>query len=567
MAQNNNELPSVEEIEYDENGIGDVIVISNSEELLSFILDILDFGDNVESEEELEYNNSYRILSSLLKKLLVITIVIEGKYVDRIYRDSYYMHFSCKHKKYSRFCKRLFLFAGNVFENETVNRFSDLDVNKLQKQLVGTVVIRPLKEGKIGRTLINPYFVLEEKDVFLRYAKYSATIYGMRLQINAFPFSMQDGETTTCAEITILNLMDYFSRKYPEYKSILPSEIAQITEASGYERNLPTRGLGYPVITKVFSEAGFFPRLYNMSLFVDMSQFKRVMHYYIESGIPVAVGVKVDEKTRHSIVCIGHGKVQYDKLGDKIYAVYDTEDDNYIWIIDSSDLCNQYIIMDDGRRPYEICEWRGKAQEGNASSKNMLGDYEPDNLMVPLYKRMFLEAQDAYDICTSVLASSKVGIQRIIPELGKQDNPVIIRLFMCSSRNYKQRRVTNFGLTNKEVCERYAELLLPRFVWVCEIYDRQNYCEGKAIGEIVIDATASPQDGIRSVILYHYPYYILVCQRNMKVLFDRDAELEKVRKWEPFRGYDHNLFPPEIMKRKEYKQCIGAIIQDGSMQI
>lgn len=41
---------------------------------------------------------------------------------------------------------------------------------------------------------------------------------------------MQDGETTTCAEVTILNLMDYFGKKYCEYRSILPSDIVSIVE-------------------------------------------------------------------------------------------------------------------------------------------------------------------------------------------------------------------------------------------------------------------------------------------------------------------------------------------------
>ena len=108
----------------------------------------------------------------------------------------------------------MFIFKGDVFENAGDRAFSELDVLKLQKRFIGTVVIRPLREGKVGRSLINPYFVLGEKDTYLRFARYSATIYGMRLYVNAFPFSMQDGETTTCAEITILVLMDYFSRLF-----------------------------------------------------------------------------------------------------------------------------------------------------------------------------------------------------------------------------------------------------------------------------------------------------------------------------------------------------------------
>lgn len=466
------------------------------------------------------------------------------------------MHFSCKHGQYSRYCKRLFLFAGDVFEESSAEKFSELEVEKLQKKFVGTIVIRPLKEGKVGRTLINPYFVTEEQDTYLRYAKYSVTIYGMRFQINAFPFSMQDGETTTCAEITILNLMDYFSRKYPEYKSILPSEIAQITGENGYERNLPTRGLGYSVITKVFSEAGFSPRLYSRNLFVDMSQFKRVMHYYIESGIPVAVGVKVDEKTRHSIICIGHGKIRRDEIGKKIYAVYDAVIDNYIWLIDSADLCRNYITMDDGQPPYENCEWKVIEQQEPATEKCMLGEYEPDTLMVPLYKRMFLEAQDAYDICTSALVSDKVGIRRFYRGLGIKQNPVIIRLFMCSSRNYKQQRIASFGNKNKEARERYQKIRLPRFVWVCELYDCEGYQAGKAIGEIVVDATASPHDEIKSVLLFHYPYHILVCQKNIENverLFDKDEMFERVQNWEPFEGYRHNLFSPEKIQESMHK--------------
>ncbi|MDE6053500.1 MAG: hypothetical protein K2G55_07030, partial [Lachnospiraceae bacterium] len=182
-----------------------VLVIASEKELMNFLMDILEIGNGIESEETLQKIKSYRILFSFLSRISVLTIVIEDKYVDRIYRDSFYMHFSCKHGDYSRFCKRLFLFWGDVFEDTEKQMFSELDANDLQKRFIGTVVIRPLIEGKVGRSLINPYFILGKADTYLRYAKYSATIYGIRLRISAFPFSMTDGETTNCAELTILN--------------------------------------------------------------------------------------------------------------------------------------------------------------------------------------------------------------------------------------------------------------------------------------------------------------------------------------------------------------------------
>lgn len=536
-----------------------VYTIESHDELVTFLMEILAIKDNVDSEEELQEKNSYRILYYLLEKIQVFTVVVEDKYVERVYRDSYYMYFSSKHAQYDRFCKRLFLFQGNILEGIALGgyAFPDMNTELLQERFIGTVVIRPLQEGKIGRSLINPYFITDTENTYLRYAEYSASIFGKQLRINAFPYSMQDGETTTCAEITILNLLDYYSQKYSEYKYILPSEITDIVVKNGYERTLPSKGLGYAVITKVFSEAGFYPRLYGNDMFQEMSKFKRIMHYYIESGIPVALGVKnVINYTAHSIVAIGHGKIRKDIIGQKKHAVYDDEFKEHIWVIDSADLCEEYIIMDDGQIPYSKYQWKSQVQEGLSSFKYTLGNYEPVTLMVPLYKRMFLEAEDAYDICTTVLCSKIIGIRRFCPELGLKDNPAIIRLFMASSRNFKHKRISGFRKTNEEVRAHYIETLFPRFVWVCEIYSKESYCEEKVIGEIVVDATASPYDNDK-ILIAHYPYYIMACKtesvdmkrEDFKEMtqeeMDIDNLFDKVHSWEPFDGYAHNLFKPQ----------------------
>lgn len=529
------------------------IVIDSKNRLKLFLMDILDLANDERSKSPLKSDGSYKILFSLLGKMLPLTIVVEEKYVDRTYRDSYYMHFSCKHKEYSRFCKRLFIFKGNAFSENADKNFVDLEIEKLQEQFVGTIVIRPLMQGKIGRSLINPYFVLDKENTYLRSARYAATICGMRFYVNAFPFSMQDGETTTCAETTILNLMDYFSAKYSEYKSILPSEISRVVEKNNFERTLPSRGLKYPVITKIFSEEGFYPRMYERNVFADMSGFKRVMHYYIESGIPVALGTKLGDLTKHSVICVGHGKINYDTIGEKLYAINGSSPDHYIWLVDSADLCNTYVIMDDQHPPYEIGEWHTNKSSDILQKTDYctLGSYEPETLMVPLYKRMFMEAPYAYDICTSTLANEGFGIQRFDRKLGSKNNPVIIRLFMCSSRNFKRQRINHFCPENKEIRDRYSILQMPRFVWVCEIYDDLGYRSGLARGEIVIDATASPHEGQKSVLLFHYPFHILIWQQNTTEDLGEKQEFESLGSWAPFKAYDHNLFSPERIYRED----------------
>ncbi len=367
-----------------------------------------DIDSAIEDDPGLSENRSFRILWESLKKISEITFVTEEYYIDRVYRDSYYTYYSCKHFEYSRYCKRLFIFSGKI-QTEYGCELIDVSEHKLQNKFIGCIVVRPLETGKIGRSLLNPYYFTDVDGTYVRYATYSVTMFGKRLYVDAFPYSMQDEETTSCAEITILNLLDYFSKKYAEYKYFLPSGIIEIAIKNGYERRLPTKGLDYLLISKVFMEAGFCPVLYNADKLEDASKFKRILHYYIESGIPIAVGLEISRNAKHSIICIGHGSVDNSKIERKQYSIPDAYDKNHhIWLIDSSDLITDYIVMDDSQKPYSKYAWKDETPD----MPNLLGGWKPEYLMVPLYKRMFLEAADAYDICTSILADNELGIQR-----------------------------------------------------------------------------------------------------------------------------------------------------------
>ena len=302
-------------------------------------------------------DSSYRLLFDMLKKNIPFTVFLSNYYVDRFYRDSYYIYYASKLSQYSRFCKRIFLFKGIISTEE----FEKSIEKTLEKRFMGTMVIRPLSHGKIGRSLLNPYYFADRKS-FMRYAIYNVVVLSKQLRVYAFPFSMQDGETTTCAEVTILNLIDYFSRKYQDYKIALPSEVFERVDRHGYERSLPTKGLKYSEISRVFSEIGFYPRLYSALSFQNEYQFKRNMHYYIESGIPVAVGIQsIDTKALHSITCIGHGEKRLDEetMKRRVRVSYNGKIDNDpIWIIDTADLYDEYIVMDDGKSPYSKYAWK-----------------------------------------------------------------------------------------------------------------------------------------------------------------------------------------------------------------
>lgn len=539
---------------------GTIVEISDPVSLATFLMDLLEIHNDddvtekgeiqkledydiesaIEESLGLKENHSFKILWETLKKIPEMTFVTEEYYVDRVYRDSYYSYYSCKHFEYSRYCKRLFLFSGKILAGCDA-LISDISTQKLQESFIGCITIRPLETGKVGRSLLNPYFFTEMRETYIRYATYDVTMFGKRLYVHAFPYSMQDGETTSCAEITILNLLDYFSKKYAEYKYFLPSEIIKIAIRNGYERHLPTKGLDYLLISKVFMEAGFYPVLYNSEKLEDSSKFKRILHYYIESGIPIAVGLEINKNAKHSIICIGHGRVELDRIELKQYSIPDAFDKaHHIWLIDSADLVRDYIVMDDNQKPYSKYGW----QDGDSERPNLLGRWKPEYLMVPLYKRMFLEAADAYDICTSVLADKELGIQKIIPEIGTISNPFVIRIFMASARGFKRFRINKFTSVNNSIKERYINTPFPRFVWVCEIYLKSDYPES-CIGEVIIDATAAPNVKLGSVIIIQYPYVVFHQLPEQKKDMQHPV-FRKLPSWEKFDGYRGNLHCPDI---------------------
>lgn len=44
----------------------------------------------------------------------------------------------------------------------------------------------------------------------------------------------------------------------------------------------------------------------------NMRIFRKIFHYYVESAIPFACGIQEAGSDGHSIVCIGHGRSNYE---------------------------------------------------------------------------------------------------------------------------------------------------------------------------------------------------------------------------------------------------------------
>jgi len=370
----------------------------------------------------------------------------------------------------------------------------------------------------IGRTLINPRYLKDTINgkAYIITSEYKVHIKGREFNITAFPYRMQDNETMTCAEVTIANIIDYYSNKYNEYRTVTTTEILECEQRHGYERSFPSRGMTYPELSRTLAEFGFYPRLYYKPVFSSFRysniskemEIKRLMHYYIESGIPVALNLgpdKESEKEGHSIVCIGHSEKKKNYLEDsKKFAGKISKsvflDKDGINLINSADFYENYIIMDDNQIPY-----KNRSYEKFSIYPN----YKIDSIAVPLNRRMFLDASDAYAIITSILENENTGIAVWTDgKIGNNDY-VIMRIFMTSSSGLKEFRIHTEKYSDRRGI--YEMVDMPRFVWVCELYEIDKYEKNQAFAEIIVDATGARDDmknSYSSLIMMRYPKLI-----------------------------------------------------------
>jgi len=457
-----------------------------------------------ESLSKYEIERNFTIDKKQLKSILNIlptnySVVLEYFYVDKVFRSSYYNYYASKHFDINRFCVRLCFFKlSDIHIDDFYNsekRFM------LQESFMGFTVVQPISIGSIGRTYLNPHKI-NLGQCYVRTTIFNIVILGLLLEVETYPFSSQNSETMTCAETSLWTISEYFGTRYSNYRIYSPSEIGQIQSDIDFQKSMPSKGLSYIQSSHILKKIGFSPRVYyryksneNDDEIYEGGEFKRLFHYYIESGIPFIAGIKAQKGNTpigHAVVCIGHGckseaKVAPSQLND-------------LYFVDSSKYYSDYVINDDNQLPFKIEKFNSPSLYTNAKFKYFIA---------PLYNRIFLEAKDAYTIVTNILKNVNYGIGKILTdkELNySKSNPLVIRFFLTSARKYKAYRSENYphiGLARV-----YTQIPFPKFIWVAELSIESEFQKENIFGEIILDATASRFSMESAIISIHYPGYI-----------------------------------------------------------
>lgn len=448
----------------------------------------------------------------------LITMIIEDNHVDRQYRDSYYTCFSQKYSLFEKNCVRLVFFQGKVSDSD----FMKSDLGETEKKLIGTMVLRPLTVGNIGLTLLDPHKT--KLKGYVQTCKFKVMICGRKFTIRSFPYLSQDNETMTCAETALFDLIQYYSEKYSEYRVVMPSEILKEVEDASYQRVLPSLGLDDAQMAKVLQVGNFSPVLYS---YEDVPEkFEQLFYCYVESGIPFIL-----ELPEHSVVCIGHGEIDFNLCCHCISELVEHREldaMDYCYL-NTASLINGYIFMDDNRTPYwkdsinNLTSFYYENIENNPQSdeKDHIIDSETvyalkidyDAMLVPLYKRIFLDADRAKVIFDQLFLENAEFITEIQKAYSDFDwgtnpeNPLVWRMYLAASNSYKDFRCKT--TKSKNLYKYYSTESYPRFIWILEIGTLSTYQKKQSRVEIILDATSSVNSYTWALLSIRYKNHLV----------------------------------------------------------
>jgi hypothetical protein len=254
-------------------------------------------GKSIDPDRQEEENKNRHIyaFSKYLEALQAKSIVIEGEYTDGDYLDDFASFYvNCNHK-YVSVCKRIHFFSFHM-ECEDFKKFilrmEDRNyVKTLNDNYLGFIVVRPLPEVIIGRTILK--LPIDSSIVYPCTRKYNINFYGIELEINnSLAFQQQDEAIAACATVA---LWSAFHKTSELFQTLLPraSVITKsATSYSGEQRNFPSTGLSIQQMRNSIVSLGLEAQIYQQ----DLHYLLPIIYAYLKMGIPIILDVTLMKK-------------------------------------------------------------------------------------------------------------------------------------------------------------------------------------------------------------------------------------------------------------------------------
>jgi hypothetical protein len=264
-------------------------------------------GNAFRTPAEVAAHRGAQYLRRYLEFLQVQTIVVENGYIDGDYLDDFATYYVRCFRPYERRCKRLHFFDRTFDKQEFLQLIrGDLPrghVPDLTGCYLGFVVVRPLPEAIIGRTLLRTYPSDNGRRNYTCTRTYKANLFGIELSVESLPVQEQDTVLAACATVSLWSAFhktaELFGTATPT-----PAEITRIAnQVIQPGRPLPSHGLSVQQICNSIRHVGLDPEVVEMR---NSTPIVSLIYGHLHMGLPVILGIGVPDLGFHAITLTGY---------------------------------------------------------------------------------------------------------------------------------------------------------------------------------------------------------------------------------------------------------------------
>ena len=464
-----------------------------------------------------------------LRILGVKSYVLEDPYIDRDYSADYLHFYARTFRTHARHCKRAHFFSDDISSLLGQPRSTE-QLHQLRQvarsSYCGFCVIRPLAKAPIGRTVLRAEVRGRqgmESTVTCR-AQFEANLLGVDLQVIGTAYLQQDARVGACAQVSIWAGMRHLHARYG-YDWVSVADITRLATPTRKEEasSLPAGSdfLTSEPMLRAIREAGYQP------LCFGRPNIAGAILPYVESGIPVILGLNIGTEVGHAVTVIG-----------RVFATQANPTDTVI------DYVPAYIVHDDQGGPYMLLPVEDPATTphpfGDDTSKRATSSGTVElsachaTFAVALMSPRVFSTAAAAEVSARDRVDATLGnmphIRRFLVDRGFPVNErllgelevahsqgrIVLRTYLTSAAGY--RRHIADGTAGDDLKDALLALHLPHFTWVTEIATIGSYNHFSAgmrriYGHTIIDATSSGRDG-EGLLALHLP----------GLLFTRDVD-------------------------------------------
>jgi hypothetical protein len=417
---------------------------------------------------------------------------------------------------------RLHFFKGSI---KTVEEVLDNDPSYL-----GYCDLRPTFPASISTAIINlKTFCDPSRFIYLICKRKFEIPFGEKiLSVEAFPYIQQDGRIIRCAQAALASISMFYNKNFtgPDFTKLT----AEVSPTGN--RLMPSSGMNSSQIGVAWTKLEKEPEIYawldkEEDRFVDIQHREQIIYRYLESGIPVLIGIDAG-KGMHALVVIGHTFTPDSWMAQTKTIYYDqlktglTHHCSTNWI-------ERFIVQDDNLGPYTLV------------LSDFLQYFGCKIITIGLPKGIYTLAEDAERFVGNLLCADIHNITNTFDFYIKRhidngmslheettfwyeefkkhndDRELVLRTYLKDSKEWK--REISFTESYSEYADFLEGIPLPERIWVVEISWPQIFRHQRLLcGEIIIDPT---DDIIASIptldqawLWMHVPG--LVLRRNAK---------------------------------------------------